>query len=153
MSTLASLLLERVLLLDGGMGTQILARKPSVDDFGGTVFDGCMEILNERRPVWIQEIHAAYLDAGADAVETNTFGANEVVLGEFGIPERTEELNIAAAHLALTVARSYDQRKFVIGSVGPGTKLPTLGNIGYDALEAALALATSKVALYWSYSA
>ena len=134
MSTLASLLLERVLLLDGGLGTQILARKPSVEDFGGTVFDGCMEILNERRPVWIQEIHAAYLDAGADAVETNTFGANEVVLGEFGIPERTEELNIAAAHLALTVARSYDQRKFVIGSVGPGTKLLTLGHVDYPTL-------------------
>jgi 5-methyltetrahydrofolate--homocysteine methyltransferase len=134
MTTLASLLLERVLLLDGGMGTQILARKPTVDDFGGLALEGCMELLNERRPLWIQEIHAAYLNAGADAVETNTFGASEVVLGEFGIPERAEELNIAAARLALEVARSYDQRKFVIGSVGPGTKLLTLGHIDYPTL-------------------
>ena len=136
MTTLASLMLERVLLLDGGMGTQILARKPSVDDFGGNAFEGCMELLNERRPSWIKEIHAAYLDAGADAVETNSFGANQVVLSEFGIPERTEELNIAAARLALEVARSYDQRRYVIGSVGPGTKLLTLGHIGYAALYA-----------------
>jgi 5-methyltetrahydrofolate--homocysteine methyltransferase len=136
MTTLASLLLERVLLLDGGMGTQILARKPSVDDFGGTAFEGCMELLNERRPDWIREIHAAYLDAGADAVETNSFGANQVVLAEFGIPERTEALNSAAARLALEVARSYDRRRYVIGSVGPGTKLLTLGHISYAALYA-----------------
>jgi 5-methyltetrahydrofolate--homocysteine methyltransferase len=134
MTALASLLLERVLLLDGGMGTQILARKPTVDDFGGPAFEGCMELLNERRPRWIQEIHAAYLDAGADAVETNTFGANEVVLGEFGIPERTEQLNLAAVRLAQEVARSYDRRKYVIGSVGPGTKLLTLGHIDYASL-------------------
>ena len=136
MTTLASTLLERVLLLDGGMGTQILARKPSVDDFGGTTLEGCMELLNERRPDWIREIHAAYLDAGADAVETNTFGANQVVLAEFGIPERAEQLNLAAARLALEVARSYDQRRYVIGSVGPGTKLLTLGHIDYAGLYA-----------------
>jgi 5-methyltetrahydrofolate--homocysteine methyltransferase len=134
MTSLASLMLERVLLLDGGMGTQILARKPTVDDFGGIAAEGCMELLNERRPRWIQEIHAAYLEAGADAVETNTFGANEIVLGEFGIPGRTEELNVAAARLALEVARSYDQRRFVIGSVGPGTKLLTLGHVDYPTL-------------------
>ncbi|MDR3671644.1 MAG: methionine synthase [Holophaga sp.] len=136
MTSLASLLLERVLLLDGGMGTQILARKPTVDDFGGNAFEGCMELLNERRPEWIRDIHAAYLDAGADAVETNTFGANQVVLGEFGIPERTEELNLAAVRLALEVARSYDRRRYVIGSAGPGTKLLTLGHIDYASLYA-----------------
>ena len=134
MTALASHLLERVLLLDGGMGTQILAKKPTVDDFGGNAFDGCMEILNERRPNWIQDIHASYLDAGADAVETNTFGANQVVLGEFGIPQRAEELNLAAARLAQDVARSYADRRYVIGSVGPGTKLLTLGHIDYGSL-------------------
>ena len=134
MTTLASLLLERVLLLDGGMGTQILARKPTVDDFGGNALEGCMELLTERRPEWIRDIHAAYLDAGADAIETNTFGASEIVLGEFGIPERAEELNLAAARLALEVARSYDRRRFVIGSVGPGTKLLTLGHVDYPTL-------------------
>ena len=131
MTTLSAHLLERVLLLDGGMGTQILANKPTPDDFGGNALDGCMELLNERRPHWIRDIHAAYLDAGADAVETNTFGANEVVLGEFGIPQRTEELNVMAARLALEVARSYEDRRYVVGSVGPGTKLLTLGHICY----------------------
>jgi 5-methyltetrahydrofolate--homocysteine methyltransferase len=134
MTSLASLLLERPLLLDGGMGTQILARKPTLDDFGGTALDGCMEILNERRPDWIRDIHAAYFDAGADAVETNSFGANEVVLGEFHIAGRTEELNHVAAGLAKEVARSYDRPRFVVGSIGPGTKLVTLGHIDPDAL-------------------
>ncbi len=136
MTSLASLLLERPLLLDGGMGTQILARRPGLDDFGGATLDGCMEILNERRPAWIREIHAAYFDAGADAVETNSFGANDVVLGEFGIPSRTEELNRIAATLAKEVARSYDRPRFVVGSIGPGTKLVTLGHITPDALFA-----------------
>ena len=134
MTLLSSHLLERVLLLDGGMGTQILAKKPTVDDFGGNALDGCMELLTERRPEWIKEIHASYLDAGADAVETNTFGANEVVLGEFGIPERAEELNVLAARLAQDVARSYADPRFVVGSVGPGTKLITLGHIDYRSL-------------------
>ncbi|MBK8794452.1 MAG: methionine synthase [Holophaga sp.] len=136
MTSLASLLLERPLLLDGGMGTQILARKPTVDDFGGLALDGCMEIFNERRPEWIRNIHAAYFDAGADAVETNTFGANDVVLGEFGIAHRTEELNVVAARLAKDVAQSYDRRRYVVGSVGPGTKLLTLGHIDPDSLFA-----------------
>jgi len=135
-TSLSALLLERVLLMDGGMGTQIMARRPGLDDFGGNALDGCMEILNTRRPEWIKAIHAAYLDAGADAVETNTFGANAVVLGEFGIPGEAEALNIAAARLALEVARSYDQRRYVIGSVGPGTKLVTLGHISYRDLYA-----------------
>jgi 5-methyltetrahydrofolate--homocysteine methyltransferase len=134
MTSLASLLLERPLLLDGGMGTQILARRPTLDDFGGASLDGCMEILNERRPQWIREIHAAYFDAGADAVETNTFGANEVVLGEFHLAHRVEELNRAAAALAKEVARGYDRPRFVVGSIGPGTKLVTLGHIDPDAL-------------------
>lgn len=134
MTTLAAHLKERVLLLDGGMGTQILARKPTVDDFGGIAFEGCMELLNERRPDWIRDIHASYFDAGADAVETNTFGCNEVVLGEFGLAHLVEDLNIQAVRLAREVAQGYSQHKFVIGSVGPGTKLVTLGHISHDAL-------------------
>jgi len=134
MTTLASLLRQRPLLLDGGMGTQIMARKPTADDFGGAALEGCMELLCERRPEWIQAIHQAYFDAGSDAVETNTFGANEVVLAEFGIPERAEELNFKAVQLAREVARSYDRPRFVVGSVGPGTKLITLGHITYAEL-------------------
>jgi 5-methyltetrahydrofolate--homocysteine methyltransferase len=134
MTTLAAHLKERVLLLDGGMGTQILARKPTVDDFGGARLEGCMELLNERRPQWIRDIHGAYFAAGADAVETNTFGCNQVVLGEFGLAHRVEDLNIQAVQLAREVARSFDQAKFVIGSVGPGTKLVTLGHISHGDL-------------------
>lgn len=134
MTTLASHLKEQVLLLDGGMGTQILARNPTEEDFGGVRFEGCMELLNERRPHWIREIHGAYFDAGADAVETNTFGCNEVVLGEFGLAPRVEDLNIQAVQLAREVARSYDRPKYVIGSVGPGTKLVTLGHISHGDL-------------------
>ena len=134
MTTLTAHLKERVMLLDGGMGTQILARKPTVEDFGGTRFDGCMELLTERRPDWIRDIHGAYFEAGADAVETNTFGCNEVVLGEFGLADRVEDLNLQAVRLARDVAHSYDQAKYVIGSVGPGTKLVTLGHISHAAL-------------------
>ncbi|HOD33852.1 MAG TPA: homocysteine S-methyltransferase family protein, partial [Holophaga sp.] len=107
MTALASLLLERPVLLDGGMGTQILARRPSADDFGGAAYEGCMELLNRRRPQWIREIHAAYLEAGADAVETNTFGANAIVLAEFGLEEQVEALNTEAARLAREVASSF----------------------------------------------
>jgi len=134
MTTLASHLKEHVLLLDGGMGTQILERKPTVEDFGGVRFDGCMELLNERRPDWIRSIHEAYFEAGADAVETNTFGCNEVVLGEFGLAHRVEDLNLQAVRLAREVARSYDHARYVIGSVGPGTKLVTLGHISHGLL-------------------
>ena len=134
MTTLTSHLKERVLLLDGGMGTQILARNPTEEDFGGVRFEGCMELLNERRPDWIRDIHGAYFEAGADAVETNTFGCNEVVLSEFGLAHRVEDLNILAVHLAKEVALSYDHAKYVIGSVGPGTKLVTLGHITHAAL-------------------
>ena len=129
-------MLERVLLLDGGMGTQILERRPTADDFGGAAFEGCMELLNRRRPRWIQEIHAAYLEAGADAVETNTFGANAFVLAEFGLEDQVEALNAEAARLAREVAASFARRRFVVGSVGPGTKLVTLGQVSVAALEA-----------------
>ena len=125
---------ERPLILDGAMGTQIFARKPTLDDYGGSAFDGCVELLNERRRSWIQEIHASYFNAGADAVETNTFGCNEIVLGEFDISHRAFDLNEQAARLAKEVAASYDQQKFVVGSVGPGTKLLTLLQVDYQTL-------------------
>ena len=134
MQTLRKLIQARVVVLDGGMGTQILANNPTVEDYGGDVLEGCVEILNERRPEWIKKIHASYFDAGADAVETNTFGCNEIVLSEFGIGHRSRDLNRIAATLARDVAQSYKTPKYVIGSVGPGTKLLTLGQIEYDAL-------------------
>ncbi|MEY3314617.1 MAG: hypothetical protein RLZZ438_216, partial [Acidobacteriota bacterium] len=85
MKTLESILQERTFLLDGGMGTQIFAHKPTVDDYGGPQWEGCPEILNRRRPSWIRDIHQSYFEAGSDGVETNTFGCNELVLSDFGL--------------------------------------------------------------------
>ena len=124
--TLTEVMREKLLVLDGAMGTQIFARNPTVDDYGGAELEGCVELLNVNRKRWIQDIHESYLHAGADAVETNTFGCNALVLAEFGIPERAHELNAAAARLAREVADAYATPKFVIGSVGPGTKILTL---------------------------
>jgi 5-methyltetrahydrofolate--homocysteine methyltransferase len=135
MTTLAALLKEKVLLLDGAMGTQILAHKPTLEDFGGAAYEGCLELLNERRPAWIRDIHAGYFAAGADAVETNTFGCNEIVLAEFGLAHRTEELNEISVRIAREVARDFSGPRFVIGSVGPGTRLPTLGHVDIPTLQ------------------
>ena len=127
-------MLERVLLLDGGMGTQILERRPTADDFGGAAFEGCLELLCERRPDWIREIHAAYFAAGADAVETHSFGANAMGLAEYGLADQVETLNRRAAELAREVARQFPGPRFVIGSLGPGGKLPTLGQVAHAEL-------------------
>jgi 5-methyltetrahydrofolate--homocysteine methyltransferase len=136
MTTLDALLREKVLLLDGGMGTQIFARKPTLEDYGGAALEGCVDLLTERRPQWIREIHESYFRAGADAVETNTFGANPLVLGDFGLSAKAYDLNVQAAAIAREVARSFDRPRFVIGSVGPGTKLITLGHVSYADLLA-----------------
>ncbi|KAB8032074.1 methionine synthase [Fluviispira multicolorata] len=132
--SIKELMQEKVLVLDGAMGTQIFANNPTIEDYGGVDFDGCVELLNERRKEWIQTIHSNYFNAGSDAVETNTFGCNEVVLAEFGIAHRTCELNTVAAKLAREVADSYKTPKYVIGSVGPGTKIITLLQIDYPTL-------------------
>ncbi|MBI4584753.1 MAG: methionine synthase [Planctomycetes bacterium] len=139
-SPLLDLLGERVLILDGAMGTQIQAAGFSSEDFGG--LENCSEILNATRPDFIRDLHCSYLNAGCDAVETNTFGANRIVLGEFGIADRTRELNRLGAQLAREACEEFDRRgdpRFVLGSIGPGTKLPTLGHADFDTLEASYA--------------
>ncbi|MFC5994735.1 methionine synthase [Pseudonocardia hispaniensis] len=128
-TTLLDTLAERVVVADGAMGTMLQAVELTVDDFGG--LDGCNEILNDTRPDVIQHIHRAYLEAGADAVETNTFGANLPNLAEYQIAERIRELAEKGARLAREVAdelSTADRPRYVLGSVGPGTKLPTLGH-------------------------
>ena len=125
---------SRVLLLDGGMGTQIFARNLSVDgDYCGC--ENCTDILVKTRPDVIQEIHEAYLEAGADAVETDSFGANKLVLSEFDLTPETYALNKMAAEVARAACDKHatkDKPRFVIGSMGPGTKLITLGNTHWD---------------------
>jgi 5-methyltetrahydrofolate--homocysteine methyltransferase len=129
-------LTDRVLVADGAMGTMLQAANPSLDDFQG--LEGCNEILNVSRPDVVRGVHDAYLAAGADCVETNTFGANFGNLGDYGITDRIHELSAAGARLAREVADGWSTPqwpRFVIGSVGPGTKLPTLGHTPYATLR------------------
>jgi len=131
-SPLLEALASRVVVADGAMGTALQAHDLSLDDFAG--LEGCNEILNVTRPDVVRGIHRGYLEAGADAVETNTFGANLPNLGEYGIADRIFELAEAGARLARETADEFGGR-FVLGSVGPGTKLPTLGHAPYPALR------------------
>ncbi len=126
---------EKVIIADGAMGTMIQLRSLSVDDFAG--LEGCNEYLCVTRPEIIKEIHAAYLDVGADLIETNSFGSCEIVLAEYGIAERAYEISKQSAALAREVADSYTSNswpRFVSGSIGPGTKLVTLGHTTWDAM-------------------
>jgi len=124
---------ERVLIFDGAMGTQIHATGLALDDYQG--HEGNSEILNVSRPDVIAQIHADYFAAGADAVETNTFGANVVVQAEYGIADQVYDLNLAGARIAREAASSFtDRPRWVIGSMGPGTKLPSLGQATFDDL-------------------
>jgi 5-methyltetrahydrofolate--homocysteine methyltransferase len=135
-TSLLDALAGRVLIADGAMGTMLQDADPSLDDFDG--LEGCNEILNVTRPDIVAGIHEAYLAAGSDCVETNTFGANLGNLGEYGITHRTRELAAAGAAIARQVVDRWstpDHPRFVIGSVGPGTKLPTLGHAGYVELR------------------
>ena len=138
MSTFLESLRERVLVFDGAAGTNLQTRDLGPDDFGGAALEGCNEILVATRPDVISDLHESFLAVGVDAVETDTFGAFPNVLAEYAIPERAHELNVTAARLAREVASGYstpDQPRFVIGSVGPGTKMPSLGAIGFEELR------------------
>src|SRR6202047_2532326 len=129
---------ERVVIYDGAMGTNIQFRNPSVDDFWGK--EGCNELLVLSRPDIIKDIHSSFFKVGCDVVETNTFGSTRVVLAEYELQDKTAELNIAAARLAKEVAQQFstpDRPRFVAGSMGPTTKLPSLGHITFDNMAAA----------------
>ncbi|WP_153539829.1 methionine synthase [Actinomadura macrotermitis] len=139
--SLRQALKERVVVADGGMGTMLQDAGPTLDDFEG--HEGCNEVLNVTRPDIVRSVHTAYFDAGVDCVETNTFGANLGNLGEYGITDRIYELAEAGARIAREVADSYatpDRPRWVIGSVGPGTKLPTLGHVSFAELRDAYQL-------------
>ncbi|MEQ8356906.1 MAG: methionine synthase [Kiloniellaceae bacterium] len=142
MSRFLDLLSERVLLCDGGMGSRVQAMDLSLEgDYWNQ--ENCTEVLNLSRPDIVREIHRGYFEAGADMVETNTFGGSPITLGEFGLSDRALEINRRAAEIARESSELFagdGRERFVIGSVGPGTRLPTLGHIDYDALEAAFKL-------------
>ncbi|MFF3742276.1 methionine synthase [Streptomyces sp. NPDC002566] len=136
-SELREALATRVVVADGAMGTMLQAQEPTLEDFQH--LEGCNEILNVTRPDIVRSVHAEYYDAGVDCVETNTFGANYAAMAEYDIPERVHELSEAGARIARETADEYTARdgrtRWVLGSIGPGTKLPTLGHVAYTTLR------------------
>src|SRR5579885_3395194 len=129
MDALYDALASRILILDGAMGTMLQAYKPTAADYGGPKLENCSEILCRTHPEWITAIHRAYLEAGADIIETNSFQGSPLVLAEFGLESQTHELNVLAARLARQAADQFStpaKPRFVAGSMGPTTKSLTL---------------------------
>ena len=129
---------QRVVVFDGAMGTNLQLADLTADDFGGPDLEGCNELLVITRPDAVDRVHRSFLEVGSDVVETDTFGAFEPVLAEYGQGHRVHELNLAAALLARQAADDFstpDRPRWVAGSIGPGTKFPTLGQIRYADLR------------------
>ncbi|MFI5639235.1 methionine synthase [Streptomyces goshikiensis] len=130
-------LATRVVVADGAMGTMLQAQDPTLEDFQN--LEGCNEVLNVTRPDIVRSVHEEYFSVGVDCVETNTFGANFAALAEYDIPERNFELSESGARIAREVADEFTaatgQQRWVLGSMGPGTKLPTLGHIEYATIR------------------
>ena len=137
-SSLRRAMSQRVIIADGAMGTMLQEANPSLEDFEG--HEGCNEILNVSKPELVKSVHRRYLEVGVDAIETNTFGANWANLAEYGIEDRIYELAFAGGKLAREVADEFstsDKPRWVLGSLGPGTKLPTLLHTDYLKLKEA----------------
>jgi 5-methyltetrahydrofolate--homocysteine methyltransferase len=130
------ILSERIFVPDGAMGTNLQRYNPTIDDYEGK--EGCTEVLCFSRPHWLKDIHASFFKAGCDIIETNSFGSNRIVLGEFGLENQVLEYNRKSAEIAREVAQQFstkDHPRFVAGSMGPGTKLPSLGHTDFDTLR------------------
>jgi 5-methyltetrahydrofolate--homocysteine methyltransferase len=126
------------MVFDGAMGTNLQVQNLTAEDFGGPEYEGCNEYLVFTNPKAVEIVHRGFLEAGADVIETDTFGGTAIVLAEYDLADRAYELNKTAAALARRVADEYstpEKPRFVAGSMGPGTKLPTLGHIDFDTLK------------------
>lgn len=136
-TALREALATRVVVADGAMGTMLQAQDPTLEDFEN--LEGCNEILNITRPDIVRSVHEEYFSVGVDCVETNTFGSNHSAAGEYEIADRIFELSEAGARIAREVADEFGakdgRQRWVLGSIGPGTKLPSLGHIAYDVLR------------------
>jgi 5-methyltetrahydrofolate--homocysteine methyltransferase len=129
-----------VIVFDGAMGTNLQVQNLTADDFGGAEYEGCNEYLVHTKPEAVAKVHRDFLAAGADVIETDTFGGTSIVLAEYDLADQAYYLNKTAAELAKRVASEFstpEKPRFVAGSMGPGTKLPTLGHIDFDTLKAA----------------
>ncbi|MGK2956810.1 MAG: methionine synthase [Acidimicrobiales bacterium] len=134
MSSFLDAVHQRVVIYDGATGTNLQLRNLTADDFGGESFEGCNEILVDTRPDVIADLHASFFEVGSDVVETNSFGSFSIPLGEYDIANRAEELSEKAARIARSVADDFstpDRPRWIAGSIGPGTKFPSLGNISF----------------------
>jgi 5-methyltetrahydrofolate--homocysteine methyltransferase len=132
------LLKERVIVFDGAMGSNLQSQNLTIEDWGGANFENCSENLLYTKPEAIEKVHVGFLEVGCDVIETNSFGGGEVVLQEFGIADKAYDVNKLAASFAKNLANQYSTKakpRFVAGSIGPGTKLPTLGHINYVDLK------------------
>ncbi|HWE54742.1 MAG TPA: methionine synthase, partial [Acidimicrobiales bacterium] len=144
---------ERVVVFDGATGTNLQLRNLGPDDFGGPALEGCNEVLVDTRPDVVADLHRSFFDVGCDVVETDSFGSLPWVLAEYDLTERTRELATKAARIAKEVASGYSEPKWVAGSLGPGTKIASLGQITFaeqrDGYElAALGLLDGGVDLF-----
>jgi 5-methyltetrahydrofolate--homocysteine methyltransferase len=138
MTSFLEALRERVLIFDGAVGTNLQLKDLTAEDFGGPALEGCNEYLVVTRPDVVAELHRSFLAVGVDAIETDTFGAFPNVLAEYGLADQAYDLNVRAATIAREVADEFstpDHPRYVVGSVGPGTKLPSLGHIPYVELR------------------
>ncbi|MEN9243444.1 MAG: methionine synthase [Gloeomargarita sp. DG02_5_bins_242] len=126
-----------VLVFDGAMGTNLQRQNLTASDFGGAQYEGCNEYLVITKPTAVAQVHRSFLEVGADVIETDTFGANAIVLAEYDLAHLAYEINVKAAQLAKSLTQEFstpEKPRFVAGSIGPGTKLPTLGHIDFDTL-------------------
>ncbi|MBW4510498.1 MAG: methionine synthase [Scytonematopsis contorta HA4267-MV1] len=127
-----------VIVFDGAMGTNLQVQELTAEDFGGPEYEGCNEYLVHTKPEAVAKVHRDFLAAGADVIETDTFGGTSIVLAEYDLGDQAYYLNKTAAELAKKVAGEFstpDKPRFVAGSIGPGTKLPTLGHIDFDTMK------------------
>ncbi|HUF04464.1 MAG TPA: methionine synthase [Aridibacter sp.] len=140
MSAFLELLKKKIVVFDGAMGSSLQGQDLSIEDWGGPEFENCSENLLYTKPEAVEIVHEGFLEAGVDVIETNSFGGSGVVLAEFGLADKTYEINRMAAEMAKRIASDYstkDHPRFAAGSIGPGTKLPTLGHIDFIDLKKA----------------